>query len=383
MTHSEAPSAKAVAMFPADLGSFHQLPSLSPLVSLAKQGLLQPDYLAPNADPGSPLLGAEAEYSSAEGDKFLVEIVRLQDDSGAYSLLTLAAKKMKAERPSQDFRAGEVGTASLIAAKSVIFFTGQTFARVTNESKNDPQPAIALARLLAATFDKGEDDIPVLVKHLPEWQTAQRGAVYAVNIGALRDAIPNQPILNELNFEGGTEAVTANYGQAQLVIVEFTTPQFSVENDQRIWTRIAELKNAGQPGPMAYRRVGNYSVFVFNATDEKAANALLDQVRYEKIVQWLGEDPRMADRLQRYFSRTTSGVLIAVLKSSGLSLIVCLGIGTLFGALLFRRRRAQQATLYSDAGGATRLNLDELTGMDNSRRLIEAGKQPGSDSTQS
>src|SRR6202023_730026 len=115
-----------------------------------------------------------------------------------------------------------------------------------------------------------------LVKHLPEWQTAQRGAVYAVNIGALRDAIPNQPILNELNFEGGTEAVTANYGQAQLVIVEFTTPQFSVENDQRIWTRIAELKTAGQPGPMAYRRVGNYSVFVFNATDEKAANALLD-----------------------------------------------------------------------------------------------------------
>lgn len=383
MTHSEPPSAKAVAMFPEDLGSFHQLPSLSPLVSLAKQGLLQPDYLAPNADPGSPLLGAEAEYSSAEGDKFLVEIVKLQDDSGAYSLLTLAAKKMKAEYPSEDFRAGEVGTASLIAARSVIFFTGQTFARVTNESKNDPQPAIALARLLAATFDKGEDDIPVLVKHLPEWQTAQRGAVYAVNIGALRDAIPNQPILNELNFEGGTEAVTANYGQAQLLIVEFTTPQFSVENDQRIWTRIAELKTAGQPGPMAYRRVGNYSVFVFNATDEKAANALLDQVRYEKIVQWLGEDPRMADRLQRYFSRTTSGVLIAVLKSSGLSLIVCLGIGTLFGALLFRRRRAQQATLYSDAGGATRLNLDELTGMDNSRRLIEAGKQPGSDSTQS
>ncbi len=385
ITRSEPYSAKVVAMFPSDLGGFHQLLSMRPLVSLAKQGILQPEYFAPNADldNSSPFLGAEAEYSSADGEKLLVEIVRVRGDSGAYSLLTLSAKKMKAEAGLQDLGTGEVGTASLIAARSVIFFTGQTFARVTNESKNDPQPAIAFARLLAATFDKGEDDIPVLVKHLPEWQTAQRGAVYAVNIGALQDAITNQPILNEVNFEGGTEAIVANYGQAQLAIVEFATPQFSVENDQRIWTKIAELKSAGQPGPIAYRRVGNYSVFVFNAPDEKTANALVDRVRYEKVVQWLGEDPRMAERLQRYFSRTTSGVLLAVLKSSGLSLIICFGIGTLFGALLFRHRRAQQATLYSDAGGATRLNLDELTGADDPRRLLGSGEQPESDSSQS
>ncbi len=386
MTRSEPPSPKVVAMFPSDLGDFHQLPSsIRPLVTLAKEGILQPEYLAPNTDQNnsSPLLGAEAEYLSAAGDKLLVEIVRLQGDSGAYSLLTLAAQKMKGEAASQDFRAGDVGTASLIAARSVIFFTGQTFAQVTNESKNNPQPAIALARLLAATFDKGEDDIPVLVRHLPDWQTAQRSAVYAVNIGALRDAITNQPILNELNFEGGTEAVVANYGQAQLVIVEFTTPQFSVENDQRIWTKIAELKSAGQPGPIAYRRVGNYSVFVFNAPDEKTANELLDQVKYQQVVQWLGDDPHLAERLQRYLTQTSAGVLAAVLKSSGLSLLVCLGLGGLIGALLFRHRRAQKATLYSDAGGATRLNLDELTGAGNSHRLLGSSKQPESDSTQS
>jgi len=385
MTRSEPYSAKVVAMFPSDLGGFHQLLSIRPLVTLTKQGILQPEYFAPNTDQdkSSPFLGAEAEYVSADGDKFLVEIVRLQGDSGAYSLLTLAAKKMKDEAASQDFRDGDVGTASLIATRSVIFFTGQTFARVTNESKNNPQPAIALARLLAATFDKGEDDIPVLVKHLPEWQTAQRGAVYAVNIGALRDAITNQPILNELNFEGGTEAVAASYGQAQLVIVEFTTPQFSVENDQRVAAKIQELKSQGQSVPSAYRRVGNYSVFVFNAADEKTANELIDSVKYEKVVQWLGEDPHMAERLQRYFSQTTAGVLVAVLKSSGLSLLICVGAGTLFGALLFRRRRAQQASLYSDAGGAVRLNLDELTGTSNSHRLLGPGKQSESDSTRS
>src|SRR6266404_657000 len=139
-------------------------------------------------------------------------------------------------------------------------------------------------------------------------------------------------------------------------------------------------ENSEPADPTAYRRVGNYSVFVFNALDEKTANALIDQVKYEQVVQWLGDDPHLEARVERYLAQTTAGVLIAVLKSSGLSLLICLGVGTLFGALLFRHRRAQQEALYSDAGGGTRLNLDELTGTHNTHRLLEAGKQPESDS---
>ena len=381
-THAEPPSPEVIKMFPLDLGGFHQLPSMRPLVSLASQGLLRPEYfdISRSGDKTSPLLGAETEYLSGEGEKLLVEIVKLKSDSSAYSLLTLAEKKMKDEAGAQALQIGDAGTGGLVGPRSIIFFRGATFARVTNEGKSNSEAAIVFAHLLAATFDKGEDDIPVLVKHLPDWQTAQHGAIYAVNIGPLQEAIANQPILNELTFEGGTEAVVASYGQVQLVIVEFTTPQFSVDNDQRIWTKISELKSQGQPTPIAYRRVGNYSVFVFSAPDEKTANALIDQVKYEQVVQWLGDDPHLAERLERYLAQTTAGVLIAVLKSSGLSLLICLGIGTLFGALLFRHRRAQQAALYSDAGGATRLNLDELTGASNSQRLLEPGKQPESDS---
>lgn len=385
MTRSEPYSAKVTAMFPSDLGGFHQLLSIRPLVTLGKQGILQPEYFAPNTnqDNSSPFLGGEAEYSSADAQKLLVEIVRLRDSPAAYSLLTLAAKKTKAEAGSQDLHSGDVGTASLIGERSVMFFRGQTFARVTNESKNTPQPAIDLARLLAATLDKGEDDIPVLVKHLPDWQMAQRNALYAVNMGALREAITSQPILDALSFEGGTEAVTAGYGQSQLLIVEFTTPQFSVDGDKRILARIQELRSQGQAVPSTYRRVGNYSVFVFNAVDEKSANQLIDQVKYEKVIQWLGEDPYLYERVQRYVAQTSAGVLVAVLKSSGLSLLICLGLGTLSGALLFRHRRAQQAALYSDAGGGVRLNLDELTGASTSHRLLGSGNRPESDSTQS
>ena len=66
------------------------------------------------------------------------------------------------------------------------------------------------------------------------------------------------------------------------------------------------------------------------------------------------------------------GVVIAVLESSGLSVLLCLSIGGLFGALLFRRRRRarqRQGEAYSDAGGMVRLNLDEVTEADAARLL--------------
>lgn len=220
-----------------------------------------------------------------------------------------------------------------------------------------------------------DQEIPILVQHLPQWPNVAKYS-YVVTAGDLRSAFADQPVVEAIDFEGGTEAVTANYGKAQLLIVEFATPQFSVENDQRIAAKIQELKSQSQPAPTAYRRVGNYSVFVFHATDEASANQLIDQVKYQKVVQWLGEDPYLYGRLQRYFAQTSAGVLMAVLKSSGLSLLACVGIGALVGFLLFRHRRAQKAALYSDAGGQVRLNLDDLTGAPDPSRLLESGGGP-------
>jgi hypothetical protein len=231
-----------------------------------------------------------------------------------------------------------------------------------------PQPASP------ASAAPAEDETPVLIKHLPNWEKARQNARYSVTLDDLKRNVPNQPVLDSVSFEGGTEAVTANYQQGQLVIVEFSTPQFSVENDQRITAKIQELKGQKQPAPTAYRRIGNYSVFVFNGSEEASANQLIDQVRYEKLVQWLGDDPHLADKLQRYFAETSAGVLIAVVKSSGLSLLACLAIGSLFGFLLFRQRRAQAAAVYSDAGGSVRLNLDELTKTPDPSRLLDTPK---------
>src|SRR5437016_7257868 len=175
---ADGPSPEVIRMFPSDLDGFHRLPSIRPSVTLAKLGILRPEYFLTNSDPrnAAPFLGGEMEYTSANGNKLLVEILRTQSDSNAYSLLTLAIKKAKEADQSQNIELGDVGTASIVTGRAVAFFKGAVFVRVTNERANDSQPAVALARLLAATFDKGEDDIPVLVKHLPSWQAYQQNA---------------------------------------------------------------------------------------------------------------------------------------------------------------------------------------------------------------
>ncbi len=182
----------------------------------------------------------------------------------------------------------------------------------------------------------------------------------------------NQPVLTVVSAEGDADAVVSNYGPSKLLIVEFNTPQLAAENDQRIVARIQELWKQGQPAPSAYRRVGNYSVFVFEAPTEQAAKALIDQIKYEQVVQWLGENPYILKEAQRQYVETTLGVFVAVVKASGVAALGCFAVGGFLGALLFSRRRAQQRTVeaFSDAGGMLRLNIDELTPQTDPAKLL-------------
>ncbi len=319
--------------------------------------------------------GAERKYSRDDGVSFSIGLARTESESSAYALLTQLVPR------DQKIEVDKIGTASSSSPERIVFSRGATVATITwtNKSPGAGEDIRAALTDFSRTLPTSEDDVPPLVKHLPAGYSSAH-PMYVVSQLGLKNLV-SQPIIDVLTFDGGTEAVVANYGQSQLAIVEFTTPQMSIDNDSRVWTKIAELKSQGQPAPSAYRRVGNYSVFVFNAPDEKSANALVDQVKYEQVVQWLGDDPHLYDRMQRYFAQTSAGVLVAVLKSSGLSLILCLGIGGLVGALLFRHRRAQRAAAFTDAGGSIRLNLDELSGPANTRPLLPSSKRSHEDPT--
>lgn len=215
-----------------------------------------------------------------------------------------------------------------------------------------------------------DDGIPVLTKHLPDYENVGNRATYILNTDDLRNALGSRQIFEAIDFTGGTEAVTATYPQGKLLIVEYTTPQFSVEADNKIKQKLAET---AQDQPIFYRRIGNYNAFVFDGNDEAAANALLDQVIYEKEVRWLGEDPFALKRAERNFVLQTSDLFMSTFLTivSGLGLAVFAGIIVGFVVFFIREQKRAQMETFSDAGGMTRLNLDGFTPEIIPNRLLE------------
>ena len=204
-----------------------------------------------------------------------------------------------------------------------------------------------------------EDGVPVLLKHLPDWENVRGQAVFIQDKSSLDKLSGGRPILNSVEFAGGVEAVSAPYSSGRLLIIEYTTPQASVAADAEFQRVIAE----GRAGNLVYRRVGNYSVFVFDASDPAAASTLIDQVSYGKQVQWLGEDPFLLQKLERYFALTGRDVAISTVLWIALIFLITIGTGVAAGFAYFRYRESQRSgmTAFSDAGGMTRLNLDDLS----------------------
>ncbi|MEP6902236.1 MAG: hypothetical protein ABJA66_10830 [Actinomycetota bacterium] len=215
-----------------------------------------------------------------------------------------------------------------------------------------------------------EDGVPVLIKHLPDWENARNRATYLNNGNDLRKALGERMVFDLIDFAGGTEAVAAPYEAGKILIVEYTNPQTSVESDAQFTQRIA--KNPQTP-PIYYRRIGNYAAFVFDATDEVAANALLDQVKYEKSVQWLGEDPNYQKKYERFTATRAADIFLSTTLWIVGGLSIALFTGIVVGLLFFRSRDRRRTTraAFSDAGGMIRLNLDGLTAQASDRFLNE------------
>lgn len=319
-------------------------------------------------------VSVSGEYQSSKGERLTVVLTKHASDSGAYARIMHENQPFAISSSGGELKSVDIGTLGYVSREGIFFYKGSVYVNIRPVARPAPPGLLDFARQFAETLDKGDGEIPPLVKHLPGWETGKVVPAYAVNFQGLRENVPNQPVFEAINFAGGVEAVSASYDTAKLVIAEFNTPQLATENNAAIAVRIQQLRSQGQPAPTAYRRVGNYSVFVFDASSEQAANQLIDQVKYQQVVQWLGENPFAYEQATREFTETTLGVLVAVVKTSGLALVGCLAVGGFFGALLFVRRRAQQRAVeaYVDGGAMLRLNIDELTKENDPGRLLKS-----------
>lgn len=205
-----------------------------------------------------------------------------------------------------------------------------------------------------------DDGIPGLIKDLPDWETVFENAKIANDTDALKRILGPRDVLDLIDFTGGTEAATAPYEAGKLLIVEYPTPQASIAADAAFLEKLAGTTSTPA---VVYRRIGNFNVFVFDATDPVAANALLDKVKYEKTVQWLGKDPNYLQKAERYLARSTAELFISTFKVIVLGLLCAVLTGIVAGIVFFRFREQRRAamTAFSDAGGMVRLNLDDLS----------------------
>ena len=319
-----------------------------------------PESVKPIVLKVPPVESEQAEYAAANGERFGVERIKLRSEGAAYELLSLVAAEERAKNPDVEL-GNPAGTAGFISNGQIAFFMGADFVRITSlkPRAETASSLTALAKSLSEGLDPGEGEIPVLIKHLPNPDEAQKTAIFRSTFDTLTLPV-EQPVLTAVRADGNADAAFVTLETGKVLLVEFHTPQLATENDQRIIARIQELWKLGQPAPTAYRRVGNYAVFVFDAPNEQAAKQLIDQVKYEQVVSWLGENPTILRQAQERYVNTMLGVLVAVIKASGYALVACLGVGGLIGALLFSYRRSQQkaVTAYSDAGVMLRLNLD-------------------------
>lgn len=217
------------------------------------------------------------------------------------------------------------------------------------------------------------DGIPVLIKHLPDWENARNSATYIRNANELRSALGEQPIFGSVEFVGGTEAVTAPYPQGKLLIVEYSTPQASVDTDNKVKQILGENGENQESTGVFYRRIGNYNVFLFEANSQSDANDLFEQIKYEKVVQWLGDDPTLIQKAERAFIQGTADLFVSTVSIIILGLGFAILTGFAVGIVFYRMREQKRGSTqeFSDAGGMTRLNLDELTPPISAERLLK------------
>lgn len=201
------------------------------------------------------------------------------------------------------------------------------------------------------------DGVPVLIKHLPDWESVKGQAKITNDIEKVRRDFGNPAVLSAIDLNGGAEAAYASYGDSRLLLIEYPTPQGSSSADAAIQSGLN-----GSSG-VVYKRIGNYNAFVFGAADPVGAESLLGKIEYGKSVQWLGEDPFYLEKFERYVALTGRDVAVStILFILGIFVTaILIGVGTGYVYFRFRENERAHRTAYSDAGGLTRLNLDELS----------------------
>jgi hypothetical protein len=291
-----------------------------------------------------------ANYTDGK-DNYIVEIFSMHFPSSAYGFFTFLQSK---------------------AAKGHYqFWVGKQLIRVRCERNSSPISTEFL-RGMTEYFEGPDSILPPLIKHLPEMNKIAKGEVYLVGPKALAKHLHFSFLKDVINFESGTEAITAEYQQIdnplRLLILEFHTPQLATDG----YAKINELKTTLSEPALSQtivKRIGNYVAVATSVKDVKIAESIFGEIKYTAVVHWEGKtyrsiplEYRPPDAAALEEASETALVLLRTFYWIGFMLALAAIFGLCAGSGFFYWRRYQRQKagfedLFSDAGGTIQLHL--------------------------
>jgi hypothetical protein len=292
-----------------------------------------------------------ANYTNGK-DEYLVEIFAMKFPSGAYGFFTfLQSKADKGQRH---------------------FWSGHRLIRIRFK-RGTPSISTEFFENLTKEFEGRDSVLPPLTQHLPKLSKMAEREIYLVGPKALASH-PHFGFLKDIvNFEGGTEAIMSEYGQAEtplgILLLEFHTPQLATDGYTKLDVFKASLSEPAL-SQIIIKRIGNYVAIATPVKDAKTADSILGEIKYTAVVHWEGKtynaiplEYRPPDAAALEEASETALVLLRTFYWIGLMMALAAIFGVCAGSGFFywrryQRRKAGFDNLFSDAGGTIRLNLD-------------------------
>ncbi|HMW03274.1 MAG TPA: hypothetical protein PKE58_24245, partial [Acidobacteriota bacterium] len=163
----------------------------------------------------------------------------------------------------------------------------------------------------------------------------------------------------------------ASYGPEspfqRLVIADYPTPQDATSALLKIALHANRLPTEERTRRIVQRR-GNFIVEAYGVADWMKTQAVISTIEYDYEVQWLTggldqpppppEPPGLDPVVEAH---KTATMLISIFRLIGLgaSVSVVVGLAVGLGFFYWRRKSTMSDSIFSDAGGMLRLNLND------------------------
>ena len=262
------------------------------------------------------------------------------------------------------------------------FYIGRYLVSITAGQGASPESAAIDAELKSALeqhLTEGQVELSPLPAHLPEQNKIAESEKYLIGPEALGRIAAFSDLKEIVNFTGGAEAVTAEYGNGNggsgasgrmsLLIIEYHTPQLASDGYAQIKKHHDGLSTEEQKRRLI-KRTGNYIIAAVNVSDLAGAQAVADQIKYTARVYWEGKkftaiplDFRPPDPTVLEEARRTAQFLTSTFYGIGLMIASAFVLGLLTGGAFFywrryRRRKLGLDDAFSDAGGTVQLDIE-------------------------